>query len=92
MKNIAFGTAELIRGIAAGEFSAQEVLASSIERIESTDGRVNAFTGKSYERARREAAAIDRLRARGERLPPLAGLPVSIVVVSAITRLQHFLV
>ncbi|MES2282571.1 MAG: AtzE family amidohydrolase [Pseudomonadota bacterium] len=78
MKNIAFGTAELIRGIAAGEFSAQEVLASSIERIEATDGRVNAFTGKSYERARREAAAIDKLRARGEKLPPLAGLPYAV--------------
>ncbi|MBI2727824.1 MAG: AtzE family amidohydrolase [Polaromonas sp.] len=78
MKNIAFGSAELIRGIAAGEFSAQEVLASSIERIEATDGRVNAFTGKSYERARREAAAIDRMRARGEKLPPLAGLPYAV--------------
>ena len=78
MKNIAFGTAELVRGIAAGEFSAQEVLASSIERIEATDGRVNAFTGKSYERAKREAAAIDRMRARGEKLPPLAGLPYAV--------------
>ncbi|MES1980788.1 MAG: AtzE family amidohydrolase [Pseudomonadota bacterium] len=78
MKNIAFGSAELIRGIAAGEFSAQEVLASSIERIEATDGRVNAFTGKSYERARREAAVVDKLRARGEKLPPLAGLPYAV--------------
>lgn len=78
MKNIAFGTSELVRGIAAGEFSAQEVLASSIERIEATDGRVNAFTGKSYERARREAAAIDRMRARGDKLPPLAGLPYAV--------------
>ncbi len=78
MKNIAFGTAELIRCIAAGEFSAQEVLASSMERIEATDGRFNAFTGKSYERARREAAAIDRLRAQGQKLPPLAGLPYAV--------------
>ncbi|MES2192550.1 MAG: AtzE family amidohydrolase [Pseudomonadota bacterium] len=78
MKNIAFGSAELVRGIAAGEFSAQEVLQSSIARIAATDGRVNAFTGKSYERARREAAVIDRLRARGDKLPPLAGLPYAV--------------
>ncbi|MES2401321.1 MAG: AtzE family amidohydrolase [Pseudomonadota bacterium] len=64
--------------MAAGEFSAQEVLQSSIARIAATDGWVNAFTGKSYERARREAAAIDRLRARGDKLPPLAGLPYAV--------------
>ena len=78
MKNIAFGTAELLRGIAAGEFSAQEALATSIAHIEATDGRVNAFTGKSYERARREAAAVDAMRSRGEALPPLAGLPYAV--------------
>lgn len=78
MKNIAFGSAELIRGIAAGEFSAQEVLQSSMDRIAATDDRVNAFTGKTYERARREAAAIDTRRARGEKLPSLAGLPYAV--------------
>ena len=78
MKNLAFGTAELVRGIAAGEFSAQEVLQSCIERIDATDARVNAFTGRSYSRARREAAAIDAMRARGQKLPPLAGLPYAV--------------
>ncbi|MDB5965367.1 MAG: amidase [Polaromonas sp.] len=78
MKNIAFGTAELVRGIAAGEFSAQEVVQSCIERIDATDGKVNAFTGKGYARALREAAAVDAMRARGQRLPPLAGLPYAV--------------
>lgn len=78
MKNMAGGTAEIVRGIAAGEFSAREVLQSCIERIDATDARVNAFTGRSYLRAQREAAAVDTMRARGQQLPPLAGLPYAV--------------
>jgi len=71
-------SAGLVRAIATGELSAVEALEASIARIEATDGRVNAFTGKSYERARREAGAVDAMRARGETLPPLAGLPYAV--------------
>ena len=78
MKNNAFGSSELLRGIAVGEFSAQEVLQASLARIAATDNTINAFTGKSYERAQREAAAIDSMRSRGEVLPPLAGLPYAV--------------
>ncbi|MDP3700750.1 MAG: AtzE family amidohydrolase [Hylemonella sp.] len=69
---------ELARGVAAGDFSAAELLEQSIACIVATDGRVNAFTGKSYARARAEAAAIDARRARGELLPPLAGVPYAV--------------
>jgi AtzE family amidohydrolase len=69
---------ELARAIAAGALGAGEALELSIARIEATDGRVNAFTGKSYARARTEAAAIDARRARGEALPPLAGVPYAV--------------
>ncbi len=82
MKNIATHHAlrsfELARAIAAGELSAGEALEASIARIEATDGRVNAFTGKSYARARAEAAAVDARRARGQALPPLAGVPYAV--------------
>lgn len=78
MKLIESGTAEILRGIAAGEFSAQEVLRSCLERIDATDGHVNAFTGRSYLRAQREAAAVDTMRALGQKLPPLAGLPYAV--------------
>jgi amidase/aspartyl-tRNA(Asn)/glutamyl-tRNA(Gln) amidotransferase subunit A len=64
--------------VASGEVSALEVLDNCIARIEATDGQINAFTGKTYERARREAAAVDALRASGARLPPLAGLPYAV--------------
>lgn len=81
MKNVAIKplrSFEMARAIAAGELSAAEVLEACIARIEATDGRVNAFTGKSYARARAEAAAVDARRARGETLPPLAGVPYAV--------------
>jgi len=70
--------AGLARAIAAGERSATEVLEASIDRIAATDDRVNAFTGRSYARARAEAAAVDARRARGEPLPALAGVPYAV--------------
>jgi AtzE family amidohydrolase len=71
-------TAELARAIATGELSAAEVLEHSIERIALTDAQVNAFTDRTYERARTEAAAVDAARSRGELLPPLAGVPYAV--------------
>jgi amidase/aspartyl-tRNA(Asn)/glutamyl-tRNA(Gln) amidotransferase subunit A len=68
----------LAHAIAAGEISAREALDDCIARIEATDGRVNAFTGKSYARARDEAAAVDARRARREPLPLLAGVPYAV--------------
>jgi amidase/aspartyl-tRNA(Asn)/glutamyl-tRNA(Gln) amidotransferase subunit A len=69
---------ELANAIASGEVSAREATEASVKRIEATDERVNAFTGKSYERARREADAVDAQRARREALPPLAGVPYAV--------------
>ena len=66
------------RAIAAGEISAQEALAECIARIESTDDEVNAFTDRTFDRADREALAVDRRRAAGEALPPLAGVPYAV--------------
>ncbi len=68
----------LAAAIATGHISAAQALERCIERIEATDVRVNAFTGKSYERARREAAAIDAHRGAGKKLPPLAGVPYAV--------------
>jgi AtzE family amidohydrolase len=69
---------ELAKAIRAGDVSALEVTQARIERIEQTNGAVNAFIGKSYLRARQEAQAVDDLRARGEVLPPLAGVPYAV--------------
>lgn len=68
----------LARAIAAGELSAREVLQAHMARIETSDAAVNAFTSKSYQRARQEADAVDARRARGEALPALAGVPYAV--------------
>ncbi len=73
-----FSALEIARAIAAGDFTAIEVLHASIARVESTDAKVNAFTSKHYQRARAEAAAVDAKRAHGEALPPLAGVPYAV--------------
>ena len=68
----------LARAIASGELSALEALEACIARIEATDARVNAFTSRHYERARRKAAVVDAMCARGEALPALAGVPYAV--------------
>lgn len=69
---------QLAQAICRGDISALEATEASIARIERTDGVVNAFTGKAYPRARREAAAVDARRARGEALAPLAGVSYAV--------------
>jgi fatty acid amide hydrolase len=64
--------------IARGDFSALEVTEAAIARIEEVNPRLNAVVVKRYDQARADARAIDVRRARGEALPPLAGVPVTI--------------
>jgi aspartyl-tRNA(Asn)/glutamyl-tRNA(Gln) amidotransferase subunit A len=65
-------------GIAAGRFSAVEVCRTCLDRIEATNPSLNAFTLVAADRALERAAEIDRRRAAGETLGPLAGVPVAI--------------
>ncbi|EYC52494.1 amidase [Hylemonella gracilis str. Niagara R] len=78
MRAVAMKAAEVARAIAAGQLSATEALTQATARIEATEPRVNAFTARTFERARREAADVDARRARGETLPPLAGVPYAV--------------
>lgn len=71
-------TQDILRAIASGERSAREVCDAALARIEVTDAGINAFTARTAARARAEADAVDRRRARGEALPPLAGLPYAV--------------
>lgn len=68
-------TAALIR---KGEVSAVAVAQAALARIAAEDGRLNSFTSVTAERALAEAAAVDAARARGESLPPLAGVPFAV--------------
>jgi fatty acid amide hydrolase len=64
--------------IANGELSSTEVVEHFITRLNDVNGKLNAVTADLAESARKAAADVDAARARGESLPPLAGLPVTI--------------
>jgi AtzE family amidohydrolase len=71
----ATGIAQQIRD---GVRSATTVLADVRMLIEARDPGLNCFTATTFERAAREAKAIDALRASGAPLPPLAGVPYAV--------------
>ena len=68
----------IARDIREGRSSALEVLAHTEARIQTLNPDLNCFTLTTFERARREAAEVDALRARGTLLPPLAGVPYAV--------------
>lgn len=78
MKSMVFDASAMAAAVAAGQVSARELLDASLACIDSTDGRVNAFTETTRTRARAEADAVDAQRARGEALGPLAGVPYAV--------------
>ena len=57
---------------------ARELTSDFLARIEKQNPYLNAFLTLSAERALAQAARIDQMLARGEPLPPLAGVPVAI--------------
>ncbi len=67
-----------LAAIAQGEDTARAWLEDCLARIDATDDTVNAFTARTVARAREQADAIDARQARGETLPPLAGLPYAV--------------
>ncbi|MEA2376883.1 MAG: aspartyl-tRNA(Asn)/glutamyl-tRNA(Gln) amidotransferase subunit, partial [Thermoleophilaceae bacterium] len=71
---------ELLEGYRRREFSPSEVVASLSERIESTDGDVNAFTTLDLEQATDAAEAATRAYAGAgaSTARPLEGLPLAV--------------
>lgn len=69
---------DIARQIREGARSATAVLDATLARVRERDPRYNCFTALTESRARQEAAAIDARRARGEPLPPLAGVPYAV--------------
>jgi aspartyl-tRNA(Asn)/glutamyl-tRNA(Gln) amidotransferase subunit A len=69
---------ELRQDIVEGRISAVEACRATLDRMSSMNPALNAFNHVSAERALACAATIDRQRAAGERLGPLAGVPVAL--------------
>ena len=70
--------AELRAEIVEGRSKAAELAAGYYERIEKVNPRLNVYLSLTRERALEQAARVDALAAKGDPLPPLAGVPVGI--------------
>jgi aspartyl-tRNA(Asn)/glutamyl-tRNA(Gln) amidotransferase subunit A len=64
--------------LASKEVSSVEVTQAHLDRIAAVEGAVHAFLHVASDSALAEAADIDRRRAAGEQLHPLAGVPIAI--------------
>ena len=70
--------ADLSAALAAGEVSAAEVTRAHLDRIAAVDDRVHAFLHVAADSALAQAADVDAKRKAGEKLGPLAGVPVAV--------------
>jgi len=67
-----------LAALSSKRVSSLELLKASLARHEQTHVRLNAVVAVDLERALERARAIDELRARGETLGVLAGLPMTV--------------
>ena len=67
---------EAADAFARGEVTAEALVRACLARIEAHNGKVNAIIRLDREEALEKAAALDRARARGAALGPLAGVPM----------------
>ena len=79
--------AELADLIGRGEVSAVEVTQAHLDRIAAVDGTLHAFLHVDADGALEAARRVDEARAKGEKLGPLAGVPVAVKDVLTTTNL-----
>jgi aspartyl-tRNA(Asn)/glutamyl-tRNA(Gln) amidotransferase subunit A len=68
----------LLARMQLGELTSRQIVADSLERIAAHDKQVGAFLSVDGDAALEQADAVDRRRAAGESLGPLAGIPVAV--------------
>lgn len=79
MPNLTYLTAQELRAkIGGGEISAREAVMASLQRMNAVDSEIRAFLTVTTHKALEQADAIDERRAKGEELPPLAGVPIAL--------------
>ena len=69
---------ELSARLRTGEISSREITTAVLERIEAAEPELGAFISVDPEGALSRAEEVDRLRAAGEDLGPLAGIPLAV--------------
>lgn len=75
---LTFSAAELADRLVSGEISSVEATRAHLDRIAAVDGAVHAYLHVAADVALSAAEAVDRARAAGEQLGPLAGVPIAI--------------
>jgi aspartyl-tRNA(Asn)/glutamyl-tRNA(Gln) amidotransferase subunit A len=73
-----WSVADTARHVAAGEITAGEIVESALARIAAIDGELGAFLEVDGAGARTAAENVDRQRAAGAPLGPLAGVPIAL--------------
>jgi len=73
-----YDAADLGSMIASRQVSSREVVQAHLDRIDSVDPDVHAFLAVDIDRALASADAIDAKLAAGEKLGPLAGVPIAV--------------
>jgi aspartyl-tRNA(Asn)/glutamyl-tRNA(Gln) amidotransferase subunit A len=68
----------LAQKLAAKEVSAVEATQAYLDRIGAVDGAINAFLHVNTDEALLVAAEVDKARADGDTLHPLAGVPIAV--------------
>lgn len=71
---------EVRAGIAAGRFSAREVVQATLGRMDAVNGAINAVVDRCDAEALAAADAVDRAVAQGADPGPMAGVPVTLKV------------
>ncbi|SFF96936.1 aspartyl/glutamyl-tRNA(Asn/Gln) amidotransferase subunit A [Desulfotomaculum arcticum] len=61
-----------------GDISSEELTLAVFNRIEQVDERIRAFITVTREQALQQAKKVDQARLAGDKLPPLAGIPVAV--------------
>lgn len=69
---------EIAQAVQSGTMSATQAVEHSLQKIKELNSQINAFVEVWAEEALQRAADIDARRALGEKLGPLAGVPVGI--------------
>lgn len=75
---VRLSAATLSQALARGDVSSVEVTRAHLDRIAAVDGDVHAYLHVSDEQALATAAGVDKARAAGEDLHPLAGVPIAV--------------
>jgi aspartyl-tRNA(Asn)/glutamyl-tRNA(Gln) amidotransferase subunit A len=70
--------ATIAAAVTAGRVSATHIVEATLARIRERDPLLNSFTAVTERRALARAQALDAARAKGEKLPPLAGVPFAV--------------